>query len=231
MSAAKQLYELQELDQEIDSQEQALSLAKSQLGESQTVLKLQGQLQQDQQRLEELRRKQHAAEWEIEDLSTKLATAEETLFGGSVKNPKELTNLQHEVEMFKTKRSQLEEKALEIMEQVELAEATIAKTNKQLEGMKAEWQHQQRELSEAIERLKAILSDLRRKRQLLSDKISPQAVELYQGLRKERGTAVARVEQGICRGCRISLPTTELQQARGGNLVKCSSCGRILFLA
>ncbi len=231
MNAAKQLYELQELDLEIDSQEQALSLAKSQLGESQAVLKLQSHLQQEQQRLEELRRKQHAAEWEIEDLSTKLATAEETLFSGRVKNPKELTNLQHEVEAFKTKRNQLEEKALEIMEQVELSEAGIAKTNKQLEGMKAEWQRQQQELSENVKRLKAILSDLRQKRQLLSEEIPPQAVELYQGLRKEKGTAVARVEQGICRGCRISLPITELQQARGGKLVKCSSCGRILFLA
>jgi predicted nucleic acid-binding Zn-ribbon protein len=231
MSAAKQLYQLQELDLEIDSQEQALGLTKSQLGESQTVLKLQGQLQQEQQRLEELKRKQHAAEWEIEDLSTKLATAEETLFSGSVKNPKELSNLQHEVEMFKAKRSQLEEKTLEIMEQVELSEGAIAGTKKQLEGMKAEWQQQQQELADNIERLKAVLSDLRQKRQLLADKIPPQAVELYQGLRKERGTAVARVEQGICRGCRISLPTTELQQARGGKLVKCSSCGRILFLA
>jgi predicted nucleic acid-binding Zn-ribbon protein len=231
MSAARQLYQLQELDQEIDSQEQALSLAKSQLGESQAVLKLQDQLQKEQQQLEELGRKQHAAEWEIEDLSTKLATAEDTLFSGRVKNPKELANLQHEVEMFKAKRSQLEEKALEIMEQVELAEAAIARTDKQLGEKRADWQQQQRELADNIERLKAVLADLRQKRQLLTEEIPPQAVELYQGLRKERGTAVARVEQGICRGCRISLPTTELQKARGGKLVKCSSCGRILFLA
>jgi predicted nucleic acid-binding Zn-ribbon protein len=231
MSAAKQLYELQELDLEIDSQEQALGLATSQLGESQAVLKLQGQLQKEQQRLEELKRKQHTAEWEIEDLSTRLATAEKKLFSGDIKNPKELASLQHEVEMFKNKRSQLEEKALEIMEQVELAEAGIAKTNSELEEMRAEWQQQQRELSDNVERLKAILSNLRQKRQLLSEEIPPQAVELYQGLRKAKGTAVARVEQGICRGCRISLPMTELQKARSGKLVKCSSCGRILFLA
>jgi len=231
MSAAKQLYELQELDLEIESQEQALSQATSQLGESQAVLKLQSQLQAEQRRLEELRRKQHSAEWEIEGVSTKLSTAEETLYSGQVKNPKELANLQHEVEMFKAKRSQMEDKALEIMEQVELAETDIAKTNKQLEKLKAEWQRQQQALSETVARLKAVLSDLGHKRQLLSAEIPPQAVELYQGLRKERGTAVARVEQGICRGCRISLPTTELQQARSGNLIRCSSCGRILFLA
>jgi predicted nucleic acid-binding Zn-ribbon protein len=231
MGVAKQLYELQELDLEIDSQEQALSQAMSQLGESPAVLRVQGQLQSEQQRLEELRRKQHSAEWEIEDISTKLAPAEKKLFSGDIKNPKELANLQHEVETLKAKRNQMEEKALEIMEQVELCETGVNKISSELETLKAEWQRQQQELSDSVERLKVVLADLKHKRQLLSNEISPQAVELYQGLRKERGTAVARVEQGICRGCRISLPTTELQQARSGNLVKCSSCGRILFLA
>ncbi|MDI6814491.1 MAG: hypothetical protein QMC90_00160 [Dehalococcoidales bacterium] len=42
---------------------------------------------------------------------------------------------------------------------------------------------------------------------------------------KQRGTAVAKVEQGLCRGCRISLSTAKLQQARSGSLVQCSSCG------
>lgn len=231
MSVARQLYQLQELDLEIESQEQALSQVTSQLGESQVVLRVQSQLQLEQQRLEELRRKQHSAEWELEDLATKLTTAEETLFSGRVKNPKELTNLQHEVEVLKAKRNQIEEKALEIMEQVELSETSVARINSELETVKAEWHRQQQELSDSVERLKAILSDLRHKQQLLLKEISPQAIELYQGLRKGKKAAVARVEQGICRGCRISLPTTDLQRARSGDLIKCSSCGRILFLA
>ena len=231
MSVAKQLYQLQEVDSEIESQERALSQVTSQIGESEAVTRVQSQLQLEQQHLEELRRKQHSAEWEIEDISTKLTTAEETLFSGRIKNPKELTNLQHEVEVLKAKRDQMEEKALEIMDQVELSETSVARISKQLEAVKAEWHRQQQELSDTLERLKATLSDLRHKRQLLLEEISPQAIELYQGLRREKGIAVARVEQGICWGCRISLPTTELQRARSGDLVKCSSCGRILFLA
>jgi hypothetical protein len=231
MSVAKQLYQLQEIDSEIESQERALSQVTSQIGESEAVTRVQSQLQLEQQHLEELRRKQHSAEWEIEDISTKLTTAEETLFSGRIKNPKELTNLQHEVEVLKAKRDQMEEKALEIMDQVELSSTSVARISKQLEAVKAEWHRQQQELSDTLERLKATLSNLRHKRQLLLEEISPQAIELYQGLRREKGTAVARVEQGICRGCRISLPTTELQRTRSGDLVKCSSCGRILFLA
>ena len=81
-----------------------------------------------------------------------------------------------------------------------------------------------------MERLKTTLADLKAKRQRLAGEIDSEAFEFYQSLRKGKGIAVARVEQGICRGCRISLPTTDLQQARSGNLVPCSSCGRILFL-
>ena len=231
MGVAKQLYQLQEVDLEIESNERALSQIASQLGESQAVVRTQNQLELEQQRLEELRRKQHSAEWEIEDLVTKLTAAEETLFSGRIKNPKELTNLQHEVDGLKARRDQLEDRTLEIMDQVERSETSVARISNQLETLKAEWHRQQQQLSGELEKLKAILSDLGHKRQLLSDEIDPQAIEFYQELRKEKGTAVARVEQGICRGCRISLPTTELQQVRSGNLVQCSSCGRILFLA
>jgi predicted nucleic acid-binding Zn-ribbon protein len=231
MSVAKQLYQLQEIDLEIESSERALSQITSQLGESEAVVRVQNQLQLEQQRLEELRQKQHSAEWEIDDISTKLTAAEETLFSGRIKSPKELTNLQHEVEMLKDKHDQMEEKALEIMDEVELSETSVAGIGNELETLQAEWHRQQQQLANDLERVKAILSDLRHKRQLLADEISPLAIELYQGLRQGKVMAVARIEQGICRGCRISLPITELQRARSGDLVKCSSCGRILFLA
>ncbi len=231
MTVAKQLYRLQEVDLEIESGERALEEVKSQLGESQAVIKTQKQLELEQKRLEELSRRQRSAEWEIDDISTKLAAAEEQLFSGRVRNPKELTNLQHEVETFKTRRDRLEEKALEIIDQVEQSEASVAKIKSELEKLAAEWQRQQKQLSDEMERLKATLADLKDKRQRLAGEVDPPAFEFYQDLRKGKGVAVARVEQGICRGCRISLPTTDLQQARSGKLVQCSSCGRILFLA
>jgi predicted nucleic acid-binding Zn-ribbon protein len=231
MSVTKQLYQLQEVDLEIESVEREIARVTSQLGESQAVVETQQQLELEQQRLAELKHQQHAAEWEIDDLATKLSAAEETLFSGRVKIPKELTNLQHEVEAFKARCGQLEEKALEIIDQVEQAEARVAEISGQLEILKADWQRQQQHLANELEKLKAILSSLKTKCQLLIGEIDPPTVEFYRQLRKRKGVAVARVEQGICRGCRISLPTTDLQQARSGKLVQCSSCGRILFLA
>ena len=231
MSVVKQLYQLQEVELEIESNEQALAQIASQLGESQAVVRARTKLKLEQQHLEELRRQQHAAEWEIEDLVSKLTTAEGKLYSGRIKNPKELTNLQHEVDGLRIRRDQLEDKALAIMDRVELSTTSVDTLSNELKTLEAEWYSQQQQLSTNMEQLRTTLSDLKHKRQLLSVKIDPQAIELYQELKKQRRQAVAKVEQGICRGCRISLPTTELQRARGDSLVQCSSCGRILFLA
>jgi len=231
MSVAKQLYQLQEIDLEIESNEQALAQFASQLGESQVVIRTQAKLKSEQQQLEELGRQQHSAEWEIEDLVNKLTPVEEKLYSGRIKDTKELTNLQHEVDGLRIRRNHLEDKALEIMDRVELAAASVATLSNKLKTLEIDWHSQQQQLSTNMEQIKTLLSDLKHKRQLLSANIDPQAIEFYQELKKQKRQAVAKVEQGICCGCRISLPTTELQRARSDSMVQCSSCGRILFLA
>ena len=231
MTVAKQLYQLQEIDLELDSTEQALTQIASQIGESQEVVKARGTLESERQHLEELKHQQHSSEWEIDDIGTKLKTLEEKLYGGSIVIPKELANLQHEIDGMKLRRRQIEDKTLDIMDQVEATVANVDAISSQLETLEAEWQNQQQRLSADMEQLKAKLSELKHKRQQLLAEIVSEAVELYHELKNQKGAAVARVERGICCGCRISLPASELQRARSASLTQCSSCGRILFLA
>ena len=231
MNVVNQLYHLQEFDLALELNEQTLKRIASQLGESQVVARAQAKLASERQCLEELGRQQHSTEWDIDDLSNKTSAVEEQLYGGRIGNPKELADLQHEVETLKARRGQLEDEVLATMEQVELAVAGVASQSSEFEILETEWRCQQQQLSTEIEQLNTVLSELNRKRQLLSAKIVPQVVESYTELKKQKGTAMAKVEQGICGGCRISLATTELQRARSNSLVRCSSCGRILFLS
>ena len=231
MSVTKQLYQLQEVDLEFESNEQALKQVTSQLGESEAVVGTRNKLELEHQHLEELERQQHSTEWGLDDLTSKLASIEDELYSGRIKNPKELTNLQHEIDGLKARRNQLEDKALEIMGQVELSGKRLSSLNSELKTLESQWKSQQQQLSAQLEELKTTLANLKHKRQQLAAEIDPQAIETYQVLRKQKRTAVAKVTEGICRGCRISLPVTELQQVRSGSLVRCSSCGRILFLA
>lgn len=231
MSLARQLYQLQEIDLEVEANEQALNQINRQLGESQTVINIQTKLNSERQHLEELQRQQRSTEWEVADLTAKLHATEAKLYGGKITNPKELTNLQNEAKILKTKRDHLEDKVLDIMEQTERLEASVVTLNDQLKDAKAEWQQQQQQLSSKLQQVKATLAELGSRREILRANLDTEVTTLYQQLRRQKGTAVSKVEQGICTCCRISVSTAKLQQVRSGSLVQCSNCSRILFLA
>ncbi len=231
MNVAKQLYELQEVDLALEAQELTLRKVASQLGESQAVLSTRSKLASESQRREELGHTQQSLEWEIDGISSKITKAEEELYSGRINNPKELANLQHELEILKAKRNELEDRTIEVMEQVEMAIAGVETLENELKMLEAEWQAQQGKLEADKVHLEAELASLRQKREVVAAQLDSGAVDFYGELKKQRATAVARVEQGVCRGCRISLSNAELQRARGGDLIQCSSCGRILFLA
>jgi uncharacterized protein len=231
MAITKQLYELQELDIEFEQTEQSLSLKTGQLGKREALDNAQSRLVSERQHLEKLKHERHDAEWEVDDLLNKIAAAEQQLYGGRITNPKELSSLQHEINAMKARSDQLENKALEIIEQAETAEKSVAAASAEYEKLEGEWLRQQQQLTDEIGLLKKNLADLTEKRRQLVEQIEPPAVELYEKIRQQKKQAVAKVEQGICRACRISLSASALQKARSGQPVLCGSCGRILFIS
>jgi predicted nucleic acid-binding Zn-ribbon protein len=230
MNVARQLYQLQEIDLEIADDERRLEQVNGRLGDDEVVVAVQQKLSIEKEKRGELQHQQRSLEGEIDDVAAKIKKGEDELYGGRINNPKELSNLQHEVELLKAKRDQLETKDLELMERVESVEDGMAALQGELKEGTSAWQREQEQLKKEKAALESSLDDLNQKRQALTAEIEPKAVTLYEQLRKNKGFAVARVEQGICRGCRISLSSSELQQARGGALVQCGSCNRILYL-
>ncbi|MFH1662308.1 MAG: C4-type zinc ribbon domain-containing protein [Chloroflexota bacterium] len=230
MGITRQLYQLQAIELDIESKEQTLAQSLAGLGESKVLLEARDRLSAGEKRLGELKKKQHNAEWEIEDVAGKLLSAQEALYSGRIANPKELSSLQHEVESFKNKRNSLEEKVLEIMEQAEVATSELARLKQQLGEVEKSWRQEQKQLSDAIEELKISLSGLKKEQQQELAGIDDETADCYRKLRQKKGKAVARVEQGICRGCGISLSTAELQRVKGNKIIMCNSCGRILFV-
>jgi predicted nucleic acid-binding Zn-ribbon protein len=231
MAITRQLYQLQELDLEIEQEELSLSQKTDQLGNRDVLDEAQNRLDSERQRLDELRRQHRDAEAEVDDLLSKISATEEQLYSGKVTNPKELSGLQHEVAMMKDKSDELENKALEIIDQVEAAEASVTAATGEYGKLEAEWQLLQHQLSDEIEQLRKSLADLNEKRRQLAGQIDASALKLYEKIRQQKQPAVAKVEQGICRACRISLSASALQRARSGQPVQCGTCGRILYIS
>jgi len=233
VSKGRQLYELQEVDLEIEAKREALSRVESRLGESEALVEARLSLAREEQDLAELQRNQRLGEWELEDLRVKVAGLEEKLYGGSVKNPKELASLQEQVESLKRKRRALEDKVLDIMTEVETMQQRLIVRSGEVERLERDWREEQASLEREKAELTAALAMLDQKRKDLMSRIDAASLELYQALKdKRQGRAVAKVERGMCQGCRIVLPMSELQRARmGQELVQCSSCERILYVS
>jgi predicted nucleic acid-binding Zn-ribbon protein len=230
MAMARQLYELQSIELEVEATEKALLQKEAMQGKNRELLEAKQRQQVVAQRLEELKNQQKVAEWDIEDITDKLSKVQQDLYSGRITNPKELAGLQHEAEGFKNRRNILEEKDLEIMEQAEVASAELAKLNRQLAVVEDKWKAWQKQIAIDIGQLQSSLAELKKQRQQTAVAIPAETLEGYNRLRRQKGLAVARVEQGTCRGCGLSLSTAELQRAKGSQLVMCSSCGRILFI-
>jgi predicted nucleic acid-binding Zn-ribbon protein len=231
MPVTKQLYELQELDTEIEQAEQSLSQKNGMLGKRYILEEALNRLDTSKKHLEDLKHQRREAEADVDDTLSKIKDAEKQLYGGKITNPKELSNLQHEINTLKTHNDQLETKALEIIDQVEESEKIVSAIDVDYHNLEKEWQIQQKQLAVEIEQLKIKLTDLNERRRQLAEIIEPEAVQLYEKVRQQKKPAVSKVEQGICRYCRISLSASSLQKARAGQPILCGTCGRILFIS
>ncbi len=231
MSIARDLYQLQEVDTALEANLQAQKKVSAQIGESPLVLKAKAKLDEELKNLERLAAQQKSTEWEIDDLTAKIKDTEKKLYGGKIFNSKELGSLQQETDELKKRRSGLEDKSLGLMDELEALRKTIDSSKEELAKLQAQWQAQQKQFVVELMQLKAAQAVHETNRQQIAALIDAAALATYQELRKRKGVAVAKVEQGICQGCRITLPNTDLQRAKGGGVVRCSSCGRIIFLA
>ena len=230
MSITRQLFKLQELDTEIEQKEQTLKRKQAQLGNRDTLNAAQNRLAAEQRKLDDLRHQHREAEAEVTDILDKIAEIEGQLYSGKITNPKELSGLQHESSTMKARSEQVEDATLAIIDRVEEAERIVARITDDLKRLEEDWQHQQQQLSRDIEQLNIDLEDRRGKRREQIEQIDKATVNLYEKIRRQKGPAVARVEQGICRACRISLSASALQRARSGQPIQCGTCGRILYI-
>ncbi|UCH51836.1 MAG: hypothetical protein JSV54_03575 [Chloroflexota bacterium] len=230
MTSVKILYDLQQIDLNIQKEQKALDEINSQLGESEPLLKARAELIAEQKHLAEMEKQQKDEEWEIEDLRGSIAQLNDKLYGGKTKNPKELVSLEKEKDIFKTKLRQKEDNLLDLMAEIETTQGKLKTSSENLKKLEREWQREQKDLAQRQAKVKSRLSDLSQKRQALISEIAPKTLELYDSVKMRKGQAVVRVAQGRCHGCHLNLSVNEWQRARAGALIQCSSCGRILYL-
>jgi uncharacterized protein len=230
MSAVKQLYQLQEVEQEIEALEKEIASIEAQLSGNEALVKTRSEIAGLEAKIGEIKKAQRDNEAETTDITAKIATSEKELYDGRNANPKELVNLQIEIDGLKSRRSEFESKQIGVIEELDRTTTALTAARENLARLESEWQGMRIDLTKKVEDLRVHLAGMNARRGQLTAAIAPDAVACYYRVKKQKGIAVAKIEQGFCKGCRIQLPAREIQQARGNRIVQCSSCGRLLFM-
>ena len=231
MNRSDQLYRLQTIDLERSNGERRLEEVEAGLGESEELRQARRVLQKAEDELNHWRTTLRDLELETRSLTAKITSVEERLYSGRVTNPKELANLQNEVSYLRRRIGDLEDRQLEAMVEVEEHEAEVDSKRASLAQIEAEWSQTQKRLTEERSELEESLAHLKKERVKLERTIGAEDLALYGELcSRKGGQAVALLKGGVCQACRVTLPTSQVQQVRSGDSLSfCSSCRRILY--
>ena len=232
MLSVKQLYDLQLLDWEIQKREEALADIRARLADDSRRAAARRQRDAIAARIESLATPRRQAERDIQDIERRIAEIDARLYDGSVTNPRELEAYQEERATLSDNQSEREDALLELMVQIEDAEESLEQASGLFERVNSEREAEIADLQSGGQALSDQLPQLHDRRASLSAEYPPIALSVYESVRQLRGGQGAALvdRRGLCQGCRLVIPTNELQRVRAGQeLVQCGSCSRILI--
>lgn len=231
MNQSAYLHRLQRVDTQIDQTETRLTEIERLLSEDERIRKAKHTAEEAKRALEISRQALRAAEHLVQETRIKIEQTESTLYGGSIRNPKELQDLQREIDSLKRHIVVLEDSELQAMITVESAEKTDQDAQSGLLHAQAEVTAQKAGLSGERGTLLKNRARLQAERSATLSPVQPQNLEIYQRIREiKKGIAVTSVEEDTCTTCGAEVRPSEGQSARmQANLHYCTSCGRILF--
>ena len=180
----------------------------------------------------DLRREQAKAETDVEQVRTRIDRDRVRLEAGQVSSPRELENLQSEIESLNHRQSDLEEVVLDVMERRESAQSRQA-------AIAAERTEIAADAAAAQERRDAALAEIGEQAGKATDRRvavvadePADLIDLYERLRaSHNGVGAAALRRGRCEGCHLSLNTVDLNDIRAAapdEVLRCEECRRIL---
>ncbi len=231
MSSAFKLFRLQQVDTQLDQLKARLSEIERKLAEDEIVSQANQSLQEAQQVQEVAQKELNTFELEVKSVQAKLKENQDSLYGGKVRNPKELQDLQMEADSLKRHVQSLEDIQLEKMMALEERQSAVNAAEEALEAARAQKAVEERTLGSEQSQLAVEGARLEEERSADLHSIPAEDLKIYEGLRTTKGgLAVAKVQNKTCGACGAELSASLAQAARSPNeLARCDNCRRILY--
>lgn len=193
---------------------------------------VQARLSQERERLAELAGRQDGLDAEVAAARSRMEGIEKRMYSGQVAASRDLQAMSEEVDALRSRISGLEDATLEVMEEREPVEAQVARLEAELDAAVADRDRLAGELDRATGGIRAEEEQHAERRGALAASVPTDLLGRYERLRERLGgVGVARLVNGSCTGCHLSLPATELERLRKAPpdaVLTCEQCGRIL---
>lgn len=230
MSPAEDLYHLQEVEIQIVRSRKRIQEIAAMLANNETVNAAREQVTSAENTLNPLLTKARDIDLEMQTTKKKAQDAEQRLYSGAVKNPKEMQEIQQEITALNKRYAELETTVLETMMLAEEAEAALQTARHDLETVTSDWESDHQQLLEEKSKLEVQVPPLLDKRRGQLAAIAPDDLKIYEALKQKKGgRAVAVMEGNSCQACFVEQNRAiEREVRQGQKLVYCGNCGRIL---
>ena len=180
----------------------------------------------------DLKREQGKADADVEQVRTRVARDRTRLEAGQVSSPRELENLQSEIESLLRRQSDLEDVELDVMERLEATQSRLAEagTERTAVGTEAAAVTARRDL--ALAEIGELSGKASARRAEVVAEEPADLIDLYERLRAQHGgVGAAALRRGQCQGCHLTLNTVDLNAIRAAaadDVLRCEECRRIL---
>ena len=180
----------------------------------------------------DLGREQNKAEADVEQVRTRINRDRQRLDGGMIASPKELENLQSEIQSLQRRQSDLEEIVLDVMERRETNQAGLDESTAERASIESELQTVTAARDAALAELDEQAAKATAKRGQIAEAIAGELLDLYDKLRVQHGgVGAAALRHRRCQGCNLNINTVDLNAIRAAaddEVLRCEECRRIL---
>ena len=231
MSSIFHLYQLQKIDSSLMANTTRLESIETSLSIDTTVKSLKNDSEKLIEELNVLKIEMSRIEDNLLNRRNKLEQSESSLYSGTIKNPKELQDLQKEIAFIQSNIADLEDEQLELMVKIESQEEALSLSLDRLKAAELDHLNNNALLIEEKRELLTIHQHLCKERDLMVSQVGDDLLSLYDALRsKKKGIAVSKIEDQMCSVCGSTLTPAECQSAKSRiDIISCPTCGRILY--
>ena len=231
MSDVLALYRIQQLELHIIDQTKRIKAIDLQLEDDAALHEAEAAFETATAAFQEAVKRANEMSLEIAALIDKKQTSETRLYSGEVTNPKEMQDLQMEIESLARRNDVLDDELLRIISDRDACHQTLQDCETALNDIGAERKEQNQNLRKEKKSLTAAVKKQLSQRKTAVNDLPTDLFKTYNVLRtKKANRPVSVLRDDACTVCGIEQNSTVITAInRSSDIVNCQSCGRILI--